>query len=141
MIFLGFSGNAFNKEGDGTLDPGQTMTIGAYDLTYLDLEENDNATMEQVGANLLLTSGSEKLAVMFPQKNWYKKSEQLSSEVAIYSTLREDLYVVLAGLEGKTISVKAYLNPLVQFFWIGGIVMICGGVIAALPGPRGRRAP
>jgi cytochrome c biogenesis factor len=53
--------------------------------------------------------------------------------------LKEDFYVVLAGLDGQKVSVMAYLNPLVQVFWIGGIVMIAGGVIAALPQGRRRR--
>jgi cytochrome c-type biogenesis protein CcmF len=139
LIFLGFSGNAFNRQGEGSLEPGQSMNLGSYSLTFLNTDQREDATMEQFGVNLLLTQGSRELAVLFPQKNWYKKNEQLASEVAIYSTLKEDFYVVLAGFEGSKISLIAYLNPLVQFFWIGGIVMIVGGIIAALPGGRRRR--
>jgi cytochrome c-type biogenesis protein CcmF len=139
LIFLGFSGNAFNHQHEGQLQPGDSMDLGdSYSLTYLNLEQREDPSIEQVGVNLLLSNGDRELAVMFPQKNWYKKNEQLASEVAIYSTLREDLYVVLAGFEGDKISVMAYVNPLVQFFWIGGIVMVLGGVIAALPIPGAR---
>jgi cytochrome c-type biogenesis protein CcmF len=142
LIFLGFSGNAFNSQHEGRLEPGQSMEMnGDYTLTYLNLETSENPSIEQVGVNLLLSDGRKDLAVMFPQRNWYKKNEQLASEIAIYSTLKEDVYVVFAGFEGERISVTAYVNPLVQFFWIGGIVMVAGGVIAAIPfpGPRRRR--
>lgn len=136
LIFLGFSGNAFNRQGEGSLEPGQSMDLGPYSLTFLNIDQKEDASIEQFGVNLLLSQGDRELAVLFPQKNWYKKNEQLASEVAIYSTLKEDVYVVLAGFEGSKISLIAYLNPLVQFFWIGGIVMLLGGVIAALPGGR-----
>jgi len=76
--------------------------------------------------------------VLNPHRNWYRKSEQLSTEVAILSTWRHDLYLILAGLdpEGEKASFKVYLNPLVSWFWWGGIVMCLGGVLVLLPRPR-----
>jgi cytochrome c-type biogenesis protein CcmF len=51
------------------------------------------------------------------------------------STLADDLYVVLAGWEGQgeTATFKAYINPLVNWMWIGGFVFIFGTLVAAWP--------
>ena len=46
--------------------------------------------------------------------------------VAISSTLREDLYVVYAGTNPDTNLpvIHAYLNPLVKWIWLGGLVVV-----------------
>lgn len=51
------------------------------------------------------------------------------------STLADDLYVILAGWEGsgETATFKAYINPLVNWLWIGGIVFVLGTLVAAWP--------
>jgi len=51
------------------------------------------------------------------------------------STLADDLYVILAGLDGRgeTATFKAYINPLVNWLWIGGFVFILGTLVAAWP--------
>ncbi|MBU1700732.1 MAG: heme lyase CcmF/NrfE family subunit [Candidatus Eisenbacteria bacterium] len=138
LVFLGFSGNAFKVEKDAFLLPGETTTLGSYTLTYLGMEKNSLGRVEQVGINLLLSRHGKDLAILFPQKNWYKKSEQQTSEVAIYSRLREDIYAVFAGSEGSKVSVRVFLNPLVSFFWIGSLVMGIGAVFAMTPFARRR---
>jgi len=77
---------------------------------------------------------------VFPEKRFYHASEQPTSEVAIHSNAREDLYVVFAGMnESQTKAVvQAYVNPLVMWIWIGGIVMIFGTMICMLPPQRGK---
>lgn len=54
------------------------------------------------------------------------------------STLRDDLYVILAGWEGagETATFKAYINPLVNWLWIGAFVFILGVLVAAWPTPQ-----
>jgi len=55
--------------------------------------------------------------------------------VAIYSTLREDLYVVYAGRNPETGEpvIHAYLNPLVKWIWLGGVVVVLGTILALFP--------
>ena len=49
------------------------------------------------------------------------------------------MYVVLAGFDnmGETAAFKVYINPLMSWMWIGGLVMILGVLISAWP----RRSP
>jgi len=57
--------------------------------------------------------------------------------VAIYSTLKEDLYVVYAGTSPETQLpvVHAYLNPLVKWIWLGGAVVVLGTLVAFVAEP------
>jgi cytochrome c-type biogenesis protein CcmF len=55
--------------------------------------------------------------------------------VAIYSTLKEDLYVVYAGRSPETQQpvIHAYLNPLVKWIWLGGAIVALGTLLALVP--------
>jgi len=56
------------------------------------------------------------------------------SEVAIRSTLHEDLYVILDNWNNNgTAAFKFIVNPLVSWIWLGGIVLACGGLFAFWP--------
>ena len=58
--------------------------------------------------------------------------------VAIYSTLKEDLYVVYAGQSPETQLpvMHVFLNPLVKWIWFGGVVVVFGTLVALLPNRR-----
>lgn len=58
--------------------------------------------------------------------------------VAIYSTLKEDLYVVYAGQSPDTQKpvIHAFLNPLVKWIWLGGMVVVLGTLVTLLPNRR-----
>ena len=58
--------------------------------------------------------------------------------VAIYSTLLEDLYVVYAGQSPETNApvIHAYLNPLVKWIWLGGVIVVMGTIVALMPNRR-----
>lgn len=57
------------------------------------------------------------------------------SEVGLRPGLLEDVYVVLAGWEdgGQTASFKVFVNPLMSWMWIGGLVMMLGVLVSAWP--------
>jgi cytochrome c-type biogenesis protein CcmF len=52
----------------------------------------------------------------------------------IRSDLREDLYVVLASWDAAgNASFFMYVNPLVMWLWIGGVVLLLGGLVIIWP--------
>src|SRR2546428_13892625 len=77
---------------------------------------------------------------MESEKRFYKASQQPISHVSIRSSLAEDLYVVLEGQDadsGKAI-IQVFLNPLVMWVWIGGIVVFLGTLLALIPSREDR---
>ena len=66
-----------------------------------------------------------------PQKSIHLNYEQPVTEVAIHSTIVEDLYIILASGDPKgTTAFKVLVNPLVSWMWVGGYIFLLGGVIA-----------
>jgi cytochrome c-type biogenesis protein CcmF len=59
--------------------------------------------------------------------------------VELYSTPREDLYVIFAGLsnDGNRYEITTHLNPLVWWVWFGAAIMFFGTVITLLPDKKG----
>ena len=68
-----------------------------------------------------------------------KRPDQPITEAAIRTTLRDDLYILLAGWDGSgdSVTLKVFVNPLVAWIWIGGLGILLGTVISAwTPGLR-----
>jgi cytochrome c-type biogenesis protein CcmF len=82
----------------------------------------------------------KRVANLFPERRVYKAGQepQPTSEVAIYSTVRNDVYVVFAGATpgGKKAIIQVFYNPLTMWVWIGGIVLVIGTLIALLPNKK-----
>jgi cytochrome c-type biogenesis protein CcmF len=135
LIFIGFTGNAFNRETQGQVTEGETVSIGPYTLLCEHLGEGETPNYSYLWADLAVTKNGKPLKTLKAEKRYYMSSEQPTSEVALHSTLAEDLYVVFAGIDdatGKTV-IQIFLNPLVAWVWIGGIVLALGTVITILP--------
>ena len=75
---------------------------------------------------------------MYPERRFYKASDQPATIVANRSTLKEDLYLVYSGTNQDTGNpiIKAHLNPLVLWIWIGVQIVLVGTVIALVPSTK-----
>ena len=77
----------------------------------------------------------KKIDTMYPERRFYKASEQTATIVANRSRPSEDLYLVYTGRNqdtGKPI-IKAHVNPLVMWIWIGVHMVLIGTLIALVP--------
>ena len=91
-------------------------------------------------AALTLRRDGEFLCTLVPERRFYRASEQSTTEVAIYSTLREDFYVVLVGAaDDNSAKFQIYVNPLVNWVWTGGILFVISSLWTMWPSRRDRR--
>lgn len=140
MMALGVVGAMmFQTSVDASLAPGESVAINEYTLTYRGINEYPTATKRVVVATVDVYSEGRKIGVLAPQKEFHRNYENPVSEVAIRTTAKEDLYVVLSGWEGDVVSLAVKVNPLVVWLWIGAFVMLGGTTIAVWPDPREER--
>ena len=142
LIFLGITGSAFKLETESRLSEGQSMTLSDYTITFENLVQYPTASKDVVAATLSVYQGGRRLGSLSPAIERYKKPEEhTNSEVAIRSTLREDLYAILAGYEedGSAVTLKMVVNPLVAWIWLGGLVLALGTIFVMLPDKREKR--
>ncbi len=141
FMFAGVAGSSvFKVEQQVTVKEGESFSVGRYTLRYDGLKETDSPHVAVLAAVVTVMRGGEVIDVMHPEKRFYKKPKQPTTEVSIRTTLREDLYVILGTYDPdtKAATFQAYVNPLVAWLWIGGLVLVLGTGVAIYPGAAER---
>ncbi|MGZ4817844.1 MAG: heme lyase CcmF/NrfE family subunit, partial [Terriglobales bacterium] len=142
IIMIGFAGAAFNRDTEHELGNGQQMSIGPYTLVCRSYTDDDNPNYRSQWAIIDVSKNGKPVATMYPERRFYKASQQTATIVANRSTLKEDLYLVYSGLNedtGRPI-IRAHLNPLVLWIWIGVLIVIAGTGVALVPNAAPVRA-
>jgi cytochrome c-type biogenesis protein CcmF len=138
LIFIGLAGAAFNRDVQKEMQLGSTMQIGPYTLLLqsVDTRPEKNYTAERMIVEVM--KNNKPMMMLYPEKRRFATTVENGTMVAIYSTLKEDLYVVYAGQSPDTQLpvIHAYLNPLVKWIWFGGVVVVFGTLVALLPNRR-----
>jgi cytochrome c-type biogenesis protein CcmF len=141
LVALGIIGNEFyQSEGQANLRPGESITVANYTLTYRGLNATQGPNYTEFTAPMTLARAGRPAGEIAPKKHIYNKNQdQPMTEVGLRAGLVEDVYAVLAGFEGGgvTASFKVYVNPLMSWMWVGGLVLILGVLVSAWP----RRSP
>ncbi|NOY57682.1 MAG: heme lyase CcmF/NrfE family subunit [Calditrichaeota bacterium] len=140
MVFVGITGSTvFQKEKVATLHPGESMALGSFTLHYDDLTSKQGPDYQSVIAQIHVEKDGRQIAILNPEKRFFE-NRQPTTEVDIFKTLKQDIYVILGGYEkDKQATFKVFINPLVGWLWYGGMTMVLGGLLAIGPNNRKRR--
>ena len=136
VVIIGFAGSAFNqdKESEKGLGYGDKMTIGAYTLVCRSFTQEDKPNYASEWAIMDVYKNGRQIDTLYPERRFYQASRQAQTMPTIRSTLNEDLYLVYEGQNeaGQPI-IKAHLNPLVMWIWLGVWIILGGTVLALVP--------
>ena len=137
LMAVGITGSGvFQREAEATLRPGETVDIGGYRMQFEELDIFAVQGVDVVSASLVAFDGDRARFRMVPQRHFHPGQDTSATEVAIWSGLQHDLYVVLAGWANDETGVatfKLYINPLVKWIWIGGFGLLLGTLICLIP--------
>jgi cytochrome c-type biogenesis protein CcmF len=136
VVIIGLAGSAFNqdKESEKGLGYGDKMQIGSYTLVCRSFTQEDKPNYASEWAIIDVFKGGRQIDTLYPERRFYKASQQAQTMPTIRSTLAEDLYLVYEGQneKGEPI-IKAHLNPLVMWIWLGVWIILGGTVLALIP--------
>lgn len=128
---------AHKTEREFTLAPGERFNVGRFSLELIEFHEEEHANYSAVQARVNARSLKDDsvMAVLSPELRFYPKNKETTTEVALSMGHREDLYLILAGLDetGSKASMKVFVNPLQVWLWYGAVIMVIGGIIVAIP--------
>jgi cytochrome c-type biogenesis protein CcmF len=143
---VAFTGAAFKTDLEASLKPGEFVTMRSpygEDLTFTHLGVSQYEALNRFvsAASVEVARDGERIGILTSEKRQHvdsfgRTTFEPSTEAAIRSDLRQDIYVVFAGsVEGTEEAVyKFTLNPLVAWVWIGGVILVFGGVVTMWPG-------
>ena len=135
VMFIGIAGGAFNQSHEQEMGSGDAMTLGPYRLVCQTYTQDSNKNYDTEYALLDVFKGSKKITQLAPERRFYQASQTSSTMVALHSTLESDLYVIYEGRNPDTDKpiIKVFLNPLMNWIWIGVLIVVVGTFLALVP--------
>jgi cytochrome c-type biogenesis protein CcmF len=140
MIFIGIvASSVFKLEVQRSLHVGESIELGGYTVRYDGIAIENDDHVERTFARMAVLDGygpdAVQIGEVLPEKRFYKKPKQPTTEVSIWSTLGEDLYVVLGSYDPQSqLAVfQVFVNPMIAWMWIGGVVLTLGTGICMWP--------
>ncbi len=136
LIAVAFAAsNAYVRQGEFNLLPGQTAELSGHTLTYEGSDFREYSNRSERTARISIDGGQ----AYEPGIATYPFAGQTIGVPSVRSTWRDDVALsVLKFPEGANDAVllRATIQPLVVWLWIGGLVMAAGTVLAVMPGRR-----
>jgi cytochrome c-type biogenesis protein CcmF len=141
VLIVGLTGSqAFATEHDIAVRRGQTASVRGYAFTNLGYTNTSTPNVQESGVVLSESQGGTHLGTLNPTIGFYPASQQRLTEVALDSNATRDVYVVLVGIDSSGLArLSVFINPLVIWVWIGGLIMLIGGAVSVWPPPRTQR--
>lgn len=140
LVIVGIAvSRTFLTEGSLTLSPGQSAQVGDYVFTAQDVTRGrtEQAMVTSAKIRVTMPDGSY-VTTLDPAIHQYISNNDQGNTIAISSTLRRDIWMYMAGSSESGVgSFHVFINPMVSWIWIGGLVFLLGAVVAGWP--QGRR--
>ena len=140
LVAIGVATSTVGKvEREATLKRGETLDIGRYQLRFQGLSASEEATHLLVSADVQILDGGRVVAAVQPGQRVYPTSQSPFATVDIRYGFGQDLYVILGEFDrgaGQWATIKAQIHPLIAWIWIGGVVVVAGGLVAIWPARR-----
>jgi len=132
VIIAGITGSsAWRTEAILVMRPGDAVDVAGYSFTFEGEREVPGPNYTAQRGTVTVARGGETVAVLEPEKRFYPSQRTTTTEAAIHTTWMADLYAVLGdAADGQGWSMRFYHNPLVPWLWLGGLVMVLGGVVS-----------
>jgi cytochrome c-type biogenesis protein CcmF len=157
MIFMAFAGAAYNVDERFHVQPGDVVEVTSplghtYTLTYEGLStarQNGIRNLNwQAIATVSVSKEGEPIGILNPEKRSYTTQEAGSppmTEIDKHSTFLEDLYLILSAMDdaegvilngdsnAQGIDLQVLVKPLVNWIWLGCLILAGGTIIALWP--------
>lgn len=148
VVFVGFTGKTWDAmvdrtietpavqlKADGKSQVAASFKVRGYTFVYEALEQTADDNKIATTAHVSLYHGKERLEVLHPARWSFRKGAEPTSEVAIHERLSEDVYLVLTGFDTETqlANFRIYVNPLINWLWIGFVVLMFGWMVCLIP--------
>ncbi len=125
----------YAKEQTVTLSPGERIQVSQYELLYEDLFQEMTSDHLDTWVDISVYKDSSYYATLTPKILYYPNDRQTMAEPSVRAGWGEDLYLVLFKLNtNNQASLAVTINPLISFLWLGGFILLFGGIVAWWPG-------
>ena len=125
--------SVYSQEQDAHMIAGDDRTLGEYHFEFVDVERKKGPNYQADVGTILVYKNEKELMTLYPEKRIYNVRKNIMTEAAIHSNLLRDLYVSLGEQRNANTSawsIRLYYKPFILWIWLGGFVMVFGGLLA-----------
>ncbi|GAB4498650.1 MAG: heme lyase CcmF/NrfE family subunit [Anaerolineales bacterium] len=139
LMAIGILGiEIFQKETQGTIAAGESIELSEYRVEYRELASWDDfgAGVNYTRSVVDIYENGIFIGQLFPRIDYYYDSQQNMTIPGQHATLRDDLYILLVDwqpVSSQGATFKIYVNPLVNWLWIGSFTFLFGLIFASWP--------
>ena len=124
VIALGLVGSGlFRTSKLVMMAPGDVVHVAGENVRFDGVTTVRQANYVAAQGNLTLLNNG---ALLTPQRRVFSVNEMPITRPSINSTLTRDVYAVIGNQRGNQWEVHVFVNPLVNFLWIGGFIILSG---------------
>ena len=123
---------SLNVERDLRMTPGDTTEIAGLEIAFIALRNEKGANYIADEGVFEIRKNGKVLSEQHPQKRQYLRG-QVMTEAAIDAGFFADFYIALGEPldNGSAWAVRLYYKPMIRWVWLGALMMMLGGLIAA----------
>ena len=132
VVALGCVGaGVWHTEVYEVLAPGQSMPAAGYELRLDSTQKVQGPNYTADRATITVLAGGREITKLYPEKRNYPTEQMVTTWSSIRTTILSDLYVTIVDpRDAGAWTVRAFVNPLAPFIWIGAIIMGLAGFFA-----------
>ncbi len=128
--------NQFSIEKDVRLALNEPLVLDDLRFTLQDLSQapgpNYDAHRATVLVEQVMAENAEEITTLYPEKRVYRVQKSPMTEAAIDPGFTRDIYIALGEpLGGNAWAVRIYYKPYIRWIWLGGLMMVFAGLLAA----------
>jgi cytochrome c-type biogenesis protein CcmF len=136
MMFVGFTGSAFNRHETRSIGLNQSIPFAGYDLKLLNVSDGENGNYQYSHASVQVSVRGKVINQLETEVRRYKASQEQSSIIGIRRRLNEDLYINFSGISPDNTKAifQMYVFPLVTLIWGSFYILLFGTIVCLIPG-------
>jgi cytochrome c-type biogenesis protein CcmF len=146
----------FQQTTQRSLAPGGVVTIGEYTIQFDHSLQCDPTASMPTGcqawytdrgldiavsaAYLSVSKSGQTPVVLTPYQEIFLNGTGQLSPPGVLGSVAEDLYIIYLGDQSGFGTFKVFINPLISFLWLGGIILVLGTLVAMWPSALEQRS-
>ena len=133
IILIGISlSSAYSIHQEVRMRPKDEITVGNYQFYFVDTKEEPGPNYQAIRGDIIIKKNNIFIGHLFPEKRVYTVQNMALSKIAIKMGIFRDLYIALGEQldNNNTWSLRIYIKPFVRWIWVGGLIMVLGGILA-----------
>jgi len=133
IMILGITcSSIFQSEYSHSFSLNEIKKYEDYSFELNDIKIFEKSNFQELMVSFKIYKDNKFLAKVNPSKRYYHVSKMITTEVGIYHNWFQDFYIVVGKEYDNKWDVKIYKNPLINFIWIGVLLMIISGIVGVI---------